>query len=50
MVVNIDGFNVTGPTLDYFIMPRQGAAFLDEIEAVAQRLGWQYQRPTGSTG
>ena len=38
--VNFDGFNVTGPKEDYYVMPRQGVDFVDEIDAVSAKLGW----------
>lgn len=38
--VNFDGFNVTGPREDYYVMPRQGVDFIDEIDAVSAKLGW----------
>lgn len=45
VVLNIDGFNVRGATPDYFVMPRQGVDFLDEIESVAASMGWNYESP-----
>ena len=41
-MLNIDGFNVAGPTDSYFVMPRQGVDFIDEIESLARSLGWTY--------
>lgn len=43
--LNIDGFNVSGSRADYFIMPRQGVDFIDEIAFVALRKGWIYNSP-----
>jgi len=43
--LNLDGFNVSGPRADYFVMPRQGVDFVDEIESVAGSLGWSYLPP-----
>jgi len=43
--INIDGFNVSGPREDYFVMPRQGVNFIDKIEVVASSLGWSYVSP-----
>ncbi len=43
--LNIDGFNVSGPREDYFIFPRQGIDFIDEIESISKSLGWQYISP-----
>ena len=43
--LNIDGFNISGPREDYFVMPRQGIDFLDEIQSVAAGLGWVYDSP-----
>lgn len=43
--LNIDGFNVSGPREDYFVMPRLGVDFVDEIESVAAALGWSYLPP-----
>ena len=43
--LNIDGFNVTGPREDYFVFPRQGVDFVDEIETLLAPLGWHYISP-----
>ncbi len=43
--LNIDGFNISGPRADFFVMPRQGIDFVDEIESVAGSLGWKYRSP-----
>ena len=45
IAINIDGFNVSGPREDYFVIPREGVDYLDEIEAVATDLGWVYASP-----
>ena len=45
IAINIDGFNVSGPREDYFVIPRQGVDYLDEIDAVATSLGWVYVSP-----
>lgn len=44
-VLNIDGFSVTGPREDFFVMPRQGVEFVDEVRHVAEGLGWIYAPP-----
>ena len=43
--LNIDGFNVSGQVEDYFVMPRQGVDFVDEIESIAASMGWFYVPP-----
>jgi len=43
--LNIDGFNVSGQIEDYFVMPRQGVDFVDEIESIASSMGWFYLPP-----
>lgn len=43
--LNIDGFNVSGKRTDFFIMPRQGVDFVDDIALLAQRSGWIYDPP-----
>ncbi|MFQ5683767.1 MAG: M20/M25/M40 family metallo-hydrolase [Candidatus Binatia bacterium] len=43
--LNIDGFNVSGQREDYYIMPRQGVDFVDEIESIAASMGWFYVSP-----
>ncbi|WKK65067.1 M28 family peptidase [Lutimonas zeaxanthinifaciens] len=43
--LNIDGFNVSGKRSDFFMMPRQGVDFVDEIILTAQRSGWMYDPP-----
>jgi len=43
--LNIDGFNVSGPREDFFVMPRQGVDFIDEIELIAKKKGWIYRPP-----
>jgi len=43
--LNIDGFNVSGQREDYYIMPRQGVDFVDEIESIAASRGWFYVSP-----
>lgn len=43
--LNIDGFNISGPRADFFVMPRQGVDFVDEIERAAGLLGWSYLSP-----
>ena len=43
--LNIDGFNISGLRGDYFVMPRQGVDFIDEIESVAASLGWMSNPP-----
>lgn len=43
--LNIDGFNVSGKRSDFFMMPRQGVDFVDEIILTAQRCGWMYNPP-----
>lgn len=45
IVANIDGFNVSGPRDDFFVMPRQGVDFVDEIVAEAKSRGWTYSPP-----
>lgn len=45
LCLNLDGFNVSGEREDYFVMPRQGVDFIDEIESVASPLGWHYAPP-----
>ena len=45
IAINIDGFNVSGPREDYFVIPREGVDYLDEIDAVAASLGWVYDSP-----
>ncbi len=45
LCLNIDGFNVTGPREDYFIMPRQGIDFVDDIQAILAPHGWVYNSP-----
>jgi Zn-dependent M28 family amino/carboxypeptidase len=43
--LNIDGFNVSGVREDFFVMPRQGVDFIDEIELIAKEKGWIYNPP-----
>lgn len=43
--LNIDGFNVSGPREDYFIFPRQGVDFIDEVKTILNPLGWHYISP-----
>lgn len=43
--LNIDGFNVSGPRDDFFMMPRQGVDFVNEIATVAAKAGWYYVPP-----
>ncbi len=43
--LNIDGFNVSGPREDYFVFPRQGVDFIDEIETLLTPLGLHYISP-----
>lgn len=43
--LNIDGFNVSGPREDYFIFPRQGVDFVDNIKTILKPLGWYYISP-----
>ncbi|WP_371189476.1 M28 family peptidase [Thalassotalea maritima] len=43
--LNIDGFNVTGKRLDFFVMPKRPSALLTNIKHVAEKLGWQYLSP-----
>jgi len=43
--LNIDGFNVSGEIEDYYVMPRQGVDFVDEIESIASSMGWFYVPP-----
>lgn len=45
MCMNIDGFNVSGVRTSFFVMPRQGVDFVDDIVLVAQRSGWIYDPP-----
>jgi hypothetical protein len=45
MCLNIDGFNVSGKRINFFIMPRQGVDFVDDIALLAQRSGWIYDPP-----
>ncbi len=45
IAINIDGFNVSGPREDYFVIPPEGIDYLDEIDAVATNLGWVYDSP-----
>jgi Zn-dependent M28 family amino/carboxypeptidase len=45
IAINIDGFNVSGPREDYFVIPREGIDYLDEIDAIATSLGWVYDSP-----
>ncbi|WP_185969325.1 M28 family peptidase [Aliiglaciecola sp. M165] len=42
LVLNIDGFNVSGPRSDFFVMPRKGINMLNDIKRVALNLDWQY--------
>lgn len=50
LCLNIDGFNVSGPREDYFVMPRQGIDFIDEIQSVATTMGWIYNPPNWIDG
>jgi Zn-dependent M28 family amino/carboxypeptidase len=43
--LNFDGFNVSGLRTDYFIMPRQGIAYAEQIKTVGSTTGWLYQSP-----
>ncbi|WP_420402064.1 M20/M25/M40 family metallo-hydrolase [Flagellimonas sp.] len=43
--LNIDGFNVSGPREDYYIFPRQGVNFVNQIETVLKHHGWYYNSP-----
>lgn len=43
--LNFDGFNVSGVRTDYFIMPRQGISYAEQIKTVASSTGWLYQSP-----
>ena len=43
--LNIDGFNVSGSREDYYVMPRQGVDFVDEIETIAASMGWFHVSP-----
>ena len=43
--LNVDGFNVYGPREDYFIFPRQGIDYVDEIEAILEPMDWHYNSP-----
>ncbi|MGI9530389.1 M28 family peptidase [Lutimonas sp.] len=45
MCLNIDGFNVSGKRANFFVMPRQGVDFVDDMVLVAQRCGWIYDPP-----
>ncbi len=45
LCLNIDGFNVSGSREDFFVMPRQGVDFIDEIEFIAKEKGWIYNPP-----
>lgn len=45
MCLNIDGFNVSGKRINFFVMPRQGVDFMDDVVILAQRLGWMYDPP-----
>ena len=45
MCLNIDGFNVSGKRINFFVMPRQGVDFVDDMVLLAQRLGWIYDPP-----
>ena len=45
MCLNIDGFNVSGKRINFFVMPRQGVDFVDDIALLAQRSGWIYDPP-----
>jgi len=43
--LNIDGFNVMGPAADYFVMPRQGIDFLEEILEATKSTPMKYNPP-----
>ncbi|NAS13963.1 M28 family peptidase [Poritiphilus flavus] len=43
--LNIDGFNVSGVREDYFVFPKRGVDYVDQIEAIAKPLGWVYKSP-----
>ncbi len=43
--LNIDGFNVSGIREDFYIMPRQGIDFEDDIVSIASNSGWIYNPP-----
>lgn len=45
MCLNIDGFNVSGKRTNFFIMPRQGVDYVDDMVLLAQRCGWIYDPP-----
>ena len=45
MCLNIDGFNVSGKRINFFVMPRQGIDYLDDMVLLAQRSGWMYDPP-----
>ena len=45
MCLNIDGFNVSGKRINFFVMPRQGVDFVDDIVFLAKRSGWIYDPP-----
>ncbi|WP_147296652.1 M28 family peptidase [Flagellimonas nanhaiensis] len=48
--LNIDGFNVSGKRQDYFVLPRQGIDFLDEIQSALKPQGWIYNSPDWEDG
>ena len=48
--LNIDGFNVSGKRQDYFVLPRQGIDFLDEIQSALAPVGWVYNSPNWEDG
>ena len=45
LCLNIDGFNVSGQREDYFVMPRQGVNFVEDIQEILKPLGWVYSSP-----
>ncbi len=45
MNLNIDGFNNLGPAAEYWMMPRQGVSFVDEIVETLRPLPSKYTPP-----
>ncbi|REJ76156.1 MAG: hypothetical protein DWQ47_11100 [Acidobacteria bacterium] len=43
--LNIDGFNNLGPAADYWVMPRQGVDFVDELRAALKPFPMNYAPP-----
>lgn len=43
--LNIDGFNNLGPTADFWVMPRQGIDFIDELLSAMKPFPMKYDPP-----